>query len=120
MTKLHVFKSNQAIMTRLGLYSYNLTDPRNEFFHSFISYYLLCQMGIFTVTGSFAFVFINWPQLDVVAQPFAIAFGASVCFCTYLCTGLKMKTIKLLHLKLQEMVDKGNFFLYKNYSIKII
>lgn len=107
-------------MARMGLYSYRLTEPTNEFFGSFASYYFLFNNGIFTLIASACFVYKHWPQMDIVSQPLTITLGGLTCFTMILSVGCKLNTVKLLHLKLQGMVDEGEFFLISfNFIITI-
>lgn len=118
MTKFQVLKYNQAIMARLGLYSYRLSEPSNEFFYSLASYYFLLAGEILSVLTSALFVYKHWPQFNIVSQPCLIIIGSSVCFGIFLSVGLKLKSITTLHLKLQEITDEGelNFVLKKKTS----
>lgn len=106
MSKFKVLQSNQRVMAWIGIHSHKLTEPSNEFFNSFVTFYFLCTVGFF-IFGSIMFVVINWPQYDVISEPCLIAVGCIQVFGMFLGIGLKMEKVKLLHLQLQEIVDEG-------------
>lgn len=107
-TTFKVLEYNQMIMARIGIHSHNLDDPSNEFYTNFISYYFLFVI-IFLIFGSIVFVCINWPQYNVISDPCLIAVGCMQVGGMFLGFGLKMKTVKQLHLELQEFVDAGTY-----------
>lgn len=109
MSKFKVLQLNQNVMARIGIHSHNLAEATNEFFNSFITYYIIFVVTFF-IFGSMTFVVINWPQYDIVAEPCLIAVGCIQVGGMYIGVGLKMKKVKLLHLRLQEIVDEGFFF----------
>lgn len=112
MTKLKVLKYNQTILTQMGLYPYRCTEPSAQLKSAlFAFYFLLWTEAIFGVFSSSAYIYEHWPRLDIVSQPCLIVVGDSVCFVMVLSVGLKLKAVKVLHLKLQEIVDAGEYFL---------
>ena len=96
-------------MAQLGINYYNSTDPSDEFFKSFATYFNLIMAFIFCVMSSGAFIYLNWPDLEVVLEPFFIAMGGLQCGGMLLSVGLNMRKVKLLHFNLQQIVDEGNF-----------
>lgn len=105
--KFNVLKYNQAVLYRIGLYSYRLNESSNEFFNSFASYYLLFSEAIVTFLTSSAFIYENWPKFDIISQPCLIANGSATCFFMILSVGFNLKSVKILHQTLQETVDGG-------------
>lgn len=107
MAKFKVLKVNQTYMSWLGLYSYSLTEPTNEFFKSIGSYYNLISMVALFVT-SCVFIYKNY-STDITAAMNAI----KVCVSTvqwvgiFIGLGLNMIKIKSLHCELQQVVDEG-------------
>lgn len=111
MFKFKVLESNQRVMAWIGIHSHRLTEPTNEFFKSVASLYILFTVGFF-IFGSIMYVVLNWPHYDAISEPCLIAVGCLQVGGMFLGIGLKMKKIKLLHLRLQEMVDEGNESLF--------
>lgn len=109
MESFQVLKYNQAIMSRMGLYSHCLNEPSNEFFKSFVVYYILIVQSVYGVLGSAVFTYKNWPQFENISNSCMLAVGCFACFGMFLSIGLKSKVVKILHLKLQGIVDDGEF-----------
>lgn len=107
IAKFRVLAYNQDFMARLGIHSHRLTDPTNEFFKSFATYYNLFIGITFNVIGSTVMVYKYWPDLDIILEPCTIVMGGLQCVGLYLSIGLKMEVIKMLHLQLQKIVDQG-------------
>ena len=107
MAKFKVHKYNQAFMARMGIHSYNLTDPTNEFFKSFETYYHLFVVIAFFIIASSVYVYVNWPNLEVILEPTLVVMSGILYGGTYLSVGLNMRKVKLLHLTLQQIVDEG-------------
>lgn len=106
MAKFQVLKMNQAFMAWLGLYSYRLTEPINEFFYSKSTYYILIHMT-FTLISSATYIFQTSSEVEVTLQLWLIIIGGIQCVGMFLSVGFKMKKVKAVHLKLQEVVDAG-------------
>lgn len=109
MSNLKVLGYNQAFMAMIGINSHRLTDPTNEFFSSFMSYFILLNGIIFTTVSSSVFAFTHLSHIQIALETFLIVIAGMQSCGMFLSVGLKMKKIKLLHLKLQAIVDKGNF-----------
>lgn len=105
MEKFCVLKYNQRVMSTWGIYSYRLTEPTNEFFISIGTYYMLFMMIVIEIIGSLMYVYLHWPNFEEIFEPFLIACGNAQSTGMFINIGLKMKKVKLLHLKLQEIVD---------------
>lgn len=117
--KFQILALNQKIMVWMGIHSYRLTEPTNEFFYSFISYYNLLAAYGFLFASSAVVVYENWPNLDIILQPFSIVMAGYQVGGMFLSTGLKMKTVKLLQLKLQQTVDEGIIICHSIFFLKI-
>lgn len=120
MEKCRVLEMSQAFMARLGIYSYRLTEPINEFFASFSTYYILYNLT-FTWISSVTFLYQSSSELKITLQLWLIIIGAFQCSGMFLSVGIKMKQVKALHLKLQGLVDAGLFdcFFLFSETIKI-
>lgn len=95
--RIEVLKYNQIFMSWIGIYSYRLTEPTNEFIKSKIAF-------LFVTTVSYTDV----AEFQVVLVAVAVIIGAAQTGGAYTNVGLKMKQVKVLHLKLQEIVDEGD------------
>lgn len=109
MERFKVHKYNQALMVPLGIHSYNLTDPSNDFFKSFANFFIPFMLVTFYMISSGAFVYLNWPNLEIIIEPFLVIMAGSIFGGMYLSVGLNMRKVKFLHLKLQQIVDEGKF-----------
>lgn len=106
--KFKVLLNNQAYMARLGIYSYDLNNPTNEeFFKHFMSYYILASATICCIS-SYAFIMHNITQVKQSLNAFKIIISALQFGGMFLYVGLNLDKVKALHLKLQDIVDKGN------------
>lgn len=106
LQKIQVLKYNQAYMTQLGGYSYNLHEPTLEFYKAPFVYY-----GAVTLTFALVCSAIYLREnLQVVKEAleafkiFAAGFQSGICS---LVLAFQLKKIKVLHLKLQALVDEG-------------
>lgn len=118
MSKFKVLEYNQSVMARIGIHSHHLYTPTNDFFKTFVSLYILFTITFF-IFGSIVFICINWPQYDIISEPCLIAVGCVQVGGMFLGIGLKMKKVKQLHLRLQEMMDEStiitiSFIIHKN------
>lgn len=108
MAKFRVLRFNQDFMARIGINSHRLHEPVNEFFHSFFTYFFLFHIIVFCITSSAFFVCQNLSDLGVAFATCSIVVAGFQCGGMYLSVGLKMTTVKTLHLKLQGIVDEGD------------
>lgn len=106
MAKFHVLKYNQWIMNKFGIYSYRLTEPSNEFFKSIRSYYILFTIFVINFIPCAVYVYLHWPNFEVIFETMLCACGNIQTLGMFFNIGLQMKKIKVLHLKLQKMVDE--------------
>lgn len=108
MSKIHVLRNNQIYMSFLGLYSYNLEEPTNEFFRTFGSYYVVFTLLLCSY-GCGAFVSKNW-SVNVSGSLGAIKIGFAMIQSvgSFVNIGLNKRHIKAIHLELQQSVDEGN------------
>lgn len=106
MSKIKVLKHNQTYMSWLGIYSYRLTEPTMES-HKYILAYHNLIFPIFSIVSSAVFVYENPSELQAVLETILVMIALYQAECTFLNTALQMKNIKLLHLKLQDVVDQG-------------
>lgn len=105
-----VLAYDQKFMYILGIHSYNLNSQSNDFFKSAASYHVLTFMTIGTV-GSLWYFFTNLSvNLKSAFGALKVAIAAVQVLGMFFGTGMKMKQIKALHLRLQEIVDKNRRF----------
>lgn len=107
MGKLKVLESIQAYMVRIGLHSYNLTEPNNEFFRSIGAYYILSTSVLVLILSSAVYVFKNVSDFEDVSEPLFVILAGVQIVCIFSSVGLNMKTIKGLQIELQALVDEG-------------
>lgn len=107
MAKFNVLKINQMYMARIGIYSYRLTEQTNEFYKSIAAYYI-CFFLIGLSISTCVFVFENLSNFNEATVAILSAIGGLQAVGMFISIGLKMKKVKVLHLKLQEIVDKYN------------
>ena len=106
MAKFKVLKYNQMLMSRQGIHSHRLTEATNEFHQSLSSYYVIFTLFAFVITSAVR-IHSYWPEIEPILKPCSVAFGGVQCVGMFICIGLQMKHIKLLHLELQRIVDEG-------------
>lgn len=102
-----VLKHNQSLMEFIGIHSYHLTEPTNDFFKSFGTYYILFSIvSVFLISSAYTAIFSSEFQTGIQAWLLVIAGLQSGGM--FLSIGLEMQRIKTLQLKLQAIVDEGN------------
>lgn len=105
MSTFEVLKYNANFMRwGLGIRPFRFSEQINEFFQSFSSFFWLLVVFCYMLS-SIAFVYKNWPQLEIIAASCIIVLGAVQTGGTFLSFGLKMEKVKMLHVKLQRIVD---------------
>lgn len=111
MASFKVHKYNKALVTPLGIYSFNLTDTVNKGFKSFSNFFNLFMVLIFFTISSGAFVCLNWPNLEIVLKSFLMAMGGLQYEGMFLSIGLQMYllNVNFLHFALLNIVDEGDF-----------
>lgn len=109
MKEFKVLEYNQISMRWAGIHSKDLYKPTNEFFKSFATYYILFSVISFTIGSSAVFVYKYSSNFEVVSEPSLIVIAGSQAAGMFLSVGLNMKKIKILHIKLQEIVDESKY-----------
>lgn len=107
-------------MAWLRIYSHRLNEPSNEFFKSFIPYFILFCAIVCDMTSSAMFILKHLSEFLVILDPCFIVISGFQSGGMYLCAGVKLNQIKRLHLKLQEIVDEGQHFVYAKNVVTII
>lgn len=107
MSRLKVLEYNQAMINKLGNSS-NFAEPANAFFRSKIVYLLFGMIGVCITLGALG-IYENWPNLELVIEATIAFVGGIQSGGMFLSLGLHFRKIKTLNLKLQEIVDHGNF-----------
>lgn len=108
MVNFKVLEHNQKFLSWIGIDLHDLNEPKNTFFYSITAYYFLFTIITLTIMGSALYVFEYWPQFDIISQPIMFVFGGSSSIGLILSVGINMKSVKVLHLKLQTIVDESN------------
>lgn len=107
MEKFKVLKYNQILMGWLGIHSKHLDRPTNEFYTSLITYYVLFNVIAFTILSSVAYMYLNIEHFEKISESgLGVIAGVQVAG-MFISIGVNLKKVKLLHLTLQEIVDKG-------------
>lgn len=118
MAKFNVLESNQAYMAWLGIYSYHLTEPSNEFFKSIVACFFMFNSSVMIIGSSILFIIKYISEVQAVLGAFKIAISGIQCGGMHFSVGIKMKLVKALHLKLQQIVDEGIDLYHFHKSIK--
>lgn len=110
---------NQISMSWVGIHSTKLSEPTNEFFKSFGTYYVLFSVISFTILSSAVFVYKYSSDFKLISEPCLIVIAGLQCVGMFCSIGLNMKKIKILHILLQKIVDKSMDIYFTLSSIKI-
>lgn len=108
MARFNVLDYNQHFMAKIGIHSYRLTDPSNEFFKTPSAYLILLILSVFSISSSAAFVYKNTDHFEAALQAIFVIIAGVQCTGMYLSIGLKMEKVKKLQIELQKLVDDGN------------
>lgn len=108
MNKLKVLTFNQAIMSKLALYSTESIDPVSEFFKSPITYYFLFNAFILDIISCGIFVYQNFTHFELALETFFVVIAGLQSGGMFLSFGLKLDKVKSLQLELQKIVNNGN------------
>lgn len=109
MAKLEVLRYNQILLTWLGIHSNHIPKSENVF-KKYSGYFIFTQL-IATIVSNGIFVYQNGSQIKLGLEACLIVIGAMQCGGSFLNIAIKMKKIEELRFKLQEIIDKGIFFL---------
>lgn len=119
MTRFKVMDINQSVMTRLGINSFDVSKPTNEFLRtSIVSYYILFILTM-VVVSCVEFVYKKLVEFEEIFDASLLLIASIRAIGAYINIGMKMTKVKLLHQKLQTIVDQGIFihFIATNYTI---
>lgn len=106
MAKFKVLANNQIFLSFLGIRFDRSSQETNEFFKSILPYFFLI-VSICSVLSAAAFIHSSWPHLEIILQSASIAsFGMSQSVGVFFAFGLKMKRVKALNFRLQDIVDE--------------
>lgn len=108
MSKFSVLRYNQAFMAELGIYSNRLTEPTNEFFNNRIAHAIVGCLLV-AIISNILFVWFGKTNSKSIRESLVLIVTSYQALGAYLNFGLKMKRVKELHLKLQEISDEGDF-----------
>lgn len=109
MSKFQVLAYNKAFLSYLGVDPYRFTGHSNEFAKSILPYYIFI-VGICSFVSGSAFIFKNWPHIEVISLACLITIGTLQTSCMFFCLGLNMIKVKEMHIQLQEIVDTSGEF----------
>lgn len=107
MAKFNVMSRNQKFMTLIGIHSYSVTEPTNEFLNSWTTYYILCSLTTCIISTS-GFAYKISSQIGATIDMLYLIIAAFQGCGMFICIGFKMKKVKALHLELQAIVDECN------------
>lgn len=107
VAKFRVLKFNQKFMAYIGINSHRLTESTNEFFCSIVAYFILFNLFCWCVVSSTVFVYQNRENLELALLTALVIVAGLQAGGMFLAVGLKMATVKTLHLRLQEIIDNG-------------
>lgn len=107
MTKLRVLQQNQKFFSYIGIHFDGSTKSTTK---SLATYYLV-MCPIVANICSLAFVHNNWNDFKGVLEAFLVIIAVNQSVGAYLTIRFKVNDVQLLHIQLQEIVDKGNFAL---------
>lgn len=105
MSTFKVLNLNELVMVRLRIYTRRLTDTVSDFFESISMYYIAFNMLAFIAT-SMAFVYQNAADIMVALRTVMVIVGTMQALGMFLCLGRNVLTVKMLHIKLQAIVDR--------------
>lgn len=104
---MKVLKYSAISLTFLGICSHRLNENTNEFLTTFNGYFFLVGF-IGPLCGcSVAYIYENFSDLTTVTNALIVLSAGIASAGSYASIGLNMKTVKLLHNKLQKIVDDG-------------
>lgn len=120
MEKIKVFKYNQFLMTMLGIHSYNIAEPTNEYFKTPIVYIILFISFFVSGASSGIFAYENFDDFFIVLQCVYIVVLGIQQGGMHLSIGLNMNVVKATHLRIQSIVDQGKLkhLSYYKYLLK--
>lgn len=107
MAKFKIMSHNQKLMAWMGIHSYRLTEPTNEFFDSWATFYILCSLTVCVVSTS-AYAYKISSQIGATIDLCYLIIASFQACGMYITIGFHMKKVKVLHLELQAIVDEGD------------
>lgn len=107
--KFQVLEYNRISLSLVGMYTKNLHEPTNEFYNSFISYYVLFVVVSFAIISSAVYMYQNKSHFEIISESTLVAIAGVQEAGMLLAIGKNNVQVKTLLLKLQEIVDEGNF-----------
>lgn len=107
MAQFNVLQYNQSFMAKIGIHSYRIAEPTNEFLQSPIAFFIPFVLIVCHVISSAVFISQNSQQFEAVLQAIFLMIAGIQSLGMYFSVGLKMKEVKILQLKLQQIVDEG-------------
>lgn len=110
--KFHVLEFNQNFMAYIGISSHHLTESSNEFFRSIVPYFILLNLFSWCIVSGSIFAYRNIENLELALVTALVIVAGFQSGGMFLAVGLKMTTLKTVHLRLQEIVNncECNFF----------
>lgn len=104
--QIKVLRNNQLWMTWLGIYSHSTTNENLKAFRTYVAYYMLFEMTT-GISFSAIFVYDNPSDFQGVLEALLVIVAASQGYGCYITVGSKLKEVKSLHFKIQEIVDNS-------------
>lgn len=107
MKRIIVFETIRPLMVRLGVHSWNLNEPKNEFFRSFGAHYIMYIAFVYMIISSGVFIFGNLSDFATISEPLLVALAGLQMVSMFISLGLNSRNVKALHLELQTFIDQG-------------
>lgn len=105
MSRFKVLEFNENFMVWQGIRAYRLDEDTNEFFSSFIPYFILWTLTT-SVASSGTFVYIYWPDVEVISNSVMVVMGCYQTAGMFYSFGRNMLKVKAVHNHLQEIVNE--------------
>lgn len=105
MAKFKVLKYNENFMNWLGVRSYHLNEPINEFFSSFLPNYILLVSTVNAIS-SIVYTYMSWPQMEIISESIIVVLGCVEALGMFYSFGSKIKKIKAVHFGLQAIINE--------------
>lgn len=102
---MKVLKYSEIYLTFLGICSNRLNENTNEFLKTFNSYFFLVGFIGPLYGCSAAYIYENFSDLTTVTNALIVLSAGVASVGSFVSVGLNMKNVKLLHNKLQKIVD---------------
>lgn len=105
MSEFKVLEKNEKLVSWVGVRLNSVAEGSTGFFNSIIPYFVLLQL-ITSSISCLVFTFIYWPQIEIISDAFVVGLVVFQAAGMYLSFGLNLKSVKAVHIHLQEIVNE--------------